>query len=146
MAINQKEPLNIERKKMYHYIGKAIMYKSMVRQCVDTGVPAWVFDLLAEANDSNEWDIMSYDGCTSVTDPVIPFPPCFIHDYIWRTGRASKDSERLFKKLLIMFGISPFKAWKWSTGTRLAWLFWFQFKKREKRENTDLLNYAYGLL
>lgn len=99
------------------------------------GSPEWVGIIAEEAIYSTEWQPLTYDGCTVVQDTYHPCLPCFIHDYLWRTGRGGKVSDQIFYDLMILDGTNKVKAWCMWFGVRMTWTFIFQWKYGKLKHN-----------
>jgi hypothetical protein len=88
----------------------------------------WV-KLVEEAFNDGEWDIVNeYNGCTAVQDYYHPCPACFVHDFMWITGRGGIISDRIFYHLMIAEGMSKPKAVRRWFAVRTAWYTYFMWK------------------
>jgi hypothetical protein len=90
--------------------------------------------LIEEAFKTKDWDIIGeYNGCTVVQDYFHPCPACFLHDYMWITGRGGLMSDNIFYHLMIVEGIGKKKAWRRWLAVRTGWYFYYMWKYIIKR-------------
>ena len=88
----------------------------------------WV-DIVREAFSSKDWDaINDYNGCSIVQDPLHPCPACFVHDYMWITGRGGSMSDKIFYYLMKAEGLDEFTAIRRWLGVRIGWYVYFKWK------------------
>lgn len=94
----------------------------------------WI-DIVNEAHLSDQWNMIEdYNGCSIVQDMFHPCPACFVHDYMWISGRGGKVSDRIFYHLMIAEGMRKSKAWRRWLAVRVGWIFFYQWKYIIKRK------------
>lgn len=106
-------------------------------------------NLINEAFNSKYWDVIEeYNGCTLVQDYFHPCPACFCHDYMWISGHGGKDSDKIFKALMIAEGMPKGKINRRWFGVRVGWIFGFYWKykikgtlKKPTKAMIDILKY-----
>jgi hypothetical protein len=87
--------------------------------------------LFAQAWQSKYWQNKGYDGATVVTDEYHPRLANFIHDYMWRTGAGGKESDLIYKYLLVKTGTRKLKAHTRYLAIRSAWIFKYRLKHKK---------------
>jgi len=81
----------------------------------------------------DDWNpVEDFDGCTFVQDFNHPDLSCFIHDWLWSTGKGGEYSNKLFYKIMRWEGVSRKQARRRYIAVSLAWKFWYKFKPRKK--------------
>jgi len=92
---------------------------------------------LIDLSFEDSWDpINDFDGCTVVQDFNHPDLSCYIHDWLWRTGKGGRFSNKLFYKLMRWEGVSKRQARRRYIAVSIMWKIWYKFKKRKKSEIT----------
>tara|TARA_R110000796_G_scaffold73842_5_gene165885 strand:- start:2502 stop:2954 length:453 start_codon:yes stop_codon:yes gene_type:complete len=93
-------------------------------------IPVVYQDVILEAFDSQEWDIMQMDGCTGVFDywPNKFSPACTPHDFQFRTGRGGHVSNIIFHENCKRYALPPGKSYRRFLGTQFFWAVWFKWK------------------
>lgn len=93
-------------------------------------VPDPYREVILEAFDSKEWDILEMDGCTSVADfwPNKFTPSCTPHDFHYMTGRGGWLSNRLFTEINKCYALAPRSIKIRHTGVTVAWWAFFKWK------------------
>ena len=118
---------------IYRDFTKEQIITALEDSCKRVNAPAWVSEILDEAVTSELWNWKEeYDGCTAVQDPFHPYPPCFIHDFMFRTGRGGKDSAKIFKHTQIIFGAKKINATMRAFATSVAWVVYYKWAYRRK--------------
>jgi len=97
-----------------------------------TSAPKYIQTLIDISFDDNWNPVNDFDGCTAVQDFNHPDLSCYIHDWLWRTGKGGKFSNKLFYKIMHWEGVSTYKARCRYIGVSLAWELWFKFKRRKQ--------------
>lgn len=102
----------------------------LIQQHGFTNAPDYIIDLIEMAFQDSWNPVMEFDGCTVVEDFTHPDVACFIHDWLWVTGKGGEFSNKLFYKLMRWGGMSKQISRRRYIAVKLAWNFWFRFKKR----------------
>lgn len=124
----------MNRDNLYRDFTTLELEKALYRACQRVDAPTWVFDIIEEAISSEDWIwFRQWDGCTVIQDPTHPYVPCFIHDYLSRTGRGGRKNDRLFYHLQIIFGECKACSRARYFGARLGWIFWLFWKHQFNR-------------
>lgn len=117
------------KKQPYKYWTREELHKHLMRQAEDHKVER-LTDKISVAVYSKLWDpIEQFNGCNVVQDDFHPFVPCFIHDYDWIVLGGGKKYDKDFVNNLLSFGMHPSKALIYYIGIRIAWLFYYKWKK-----------------
>ena len=73
-----------------------------------------------------------------VTDVSHPAVWNFIHDWMYRTGMGGLESDVIYREIMILGGISKFKAYRRYYVIRVAWLLYFKRKHKKSGNVRDL--------
>ena len=107
-------------------------------------------EIAVDAVDDEAWDFSKdYNGCTAVQDFFHPSPACWIHDYLWLTGMGGRVADRIFYELMILEGMSRFKARRRYVLVRIGWVAFYNFKyklKGNKKKPSSVIERMYNLL
>ena len=101
--------------------------------------------LVEEALESDEWDFMTdYNGCTAVSELHYDYYvfDCFVHDFLWITGRGGKIADKIFYDLMIARGLGKYIAKKRYIGVRIAWNTVYRWKHKF---NGNVRPHTYGM-
>lgn len=80
---------------------------------------------------ADNWSpVNDFDGCTVVQDDNHPSLSCFVHDWLWITGKGGKASNKLFYDLMLATGVSKGMALTRYYGVQIAWYLVYRFKSR----------------
>ena len=105
----------------------------------------WIKRIVQEAIDSEDWiPEVDFNGCSFVEDRYHPCMACFIHDWLWHTGRGGAVADSIFYDLMLVDGSSSFKAWWRWAGVRCTWFTYYKWKymaKKVKRAKTEGMHF-----
>ena len=104
-------------------------------------LPVCFQNLIIELLNSNEWDwFKDVDGCTAVADywPSKYNPACTVHDGLWITGRGGIESDKIFRQLMLFYGMPKGHAQRRYIGVRVAWIFVYKWKHKSKGNKRPL--------
>lgn len=91
--------------------------------------PDWVRKIIEEAVNDESWEpTKDFDGCSIVQDIYHPCVACFIHDYLWKTGRGGSLSDFIFYQIMLIDGTGKKRAKRRWLGVRLGWILKFKWK------------------
>lgn len=80
------------------------------------------------------WDpLLHYDGCTLVQDMYHPCLSCYLHDYLWFTGQGGKDTDAVFKYVMLAEGMPKAKVKRRWLAVRIYWLAFAKWAHLGKR-------------
>ncbi len=106
----------------------------IVLQFMNSDCPPYVGEYVNLAFEDS-WDpVNEFDGCTVVQDFNHPDLSCFIHDWLWRTGKGGDFSNKLFYKIMRWEGVSKSLAKRRYMAVKIMWNIWYKYKKRKKNE------------
>ena len=115
--------------KPYQFYTREELLNALILQCARRDMDHFIPRLEEAARDLNWNPCQDFDGCTAVEDPLHPFPPCFLHDYSWRVLGDGKQFDLQFYKDCREWGVDQAQARRWFVGIRMAWIFWYKWKK-----------------
>jgi hypothetical protein len=118
---------------IYKNLKEEYIFEALRKEVADNELPFVVLEVLQEAIESEFWIELGYDGATFIQDKYHPRLANFLHDYFWRTGAGGKESDVIFRELLILTGDSKFSAKVKYNSVRTAWF--LKFKRKHKRNN-----------
>jgi len=119
----------VARLKPYRYWAKGDLLEHLYHIARETECDTWVFHLIDEAVNDYMWNpTQDFDGCTIVQDMTHPSLPCFIHDYLWMTGRGGKVADSIFYDLMIQCGVSKNRASRRWVAVRVGWGLWYKWR------------------
>lgn len=109
-------------------------YKRIVVSLDSFFVPQVYRDMVMEAlHDEISWDwYKDCDGCTCVSEPGWPskyYPPCVLHDYMWRTNKGGMVSNGIFLEMTVLYHAPKMWSYTCYLGVTLSWLLWAKWKK-----------------
>ena len=117
----------MQPKNIYRDLDREDVMDAMYKACERVNAPKWVYELVTEALYDEEWDwFTDFDGCTLVQDPTHPYVPCFIHDWMWCTGRGGWKSHIIFQEVQKVFKMPT---WQCYVRTIATGCYWYIFKK-----------------
>tara|TARA_R110002126_G_scaffold131545_2_gene275353 strand:- start:1695 stop:2147 length:453 start_codon:yes stop_codon:yes gene_type:complete len=95
-------------------------------------VPYVYQEMILEAFDATDWDIMNMDGCTGVFDywPNKFSPTCTPHDFQFMSGRGGHVSNVLFYETCKMYALPAGQSYRRYLGTQFFWAVWFKWKHK----------------
>lgn len=94
----------------------------LVLQAIEFGGERWMIDLFNRACTDSRWTpSIEFDGCTTIQDLRQPCAPCFVHDWMWKTGQGGKVADKIFFRLLIATGCNKTKARIMFVLVRIGW-------------------------
>ena len=103
----------------------------VVLQFMESECPPYIGEYI-NLSFKDSWDpINDFDGCTAVQDFNHPDLSCFIHDWLWRTGKGGKFSNKLFYKIMRWEGMEESVARRRYIAVSIMWNIWYRFKKRK---------------
>jgi len=109
------------------------------KQCDQYKAPEWLVQLYFTACYDDSWNPkLDFDGCTTIQDLKQPCGPCFVHDWMWKTGQGGKVSDKLFYHILIATGCAKWKAKLMYCLVRIGWAIKY---KRFHLKNRNVNNY-----
>tara|TARA_R110000796_G_scaffold60642_9_gene140332 strand:- start:18999 stop:19466 length:468 start_codon:yes stop_codon:yes gene_type:complete len=111
-------------------------------------IPKVYQDVILEAFDSKEWDIMKMDGCTIVRDYWINkfSPSCTPHDFQFKTGRGGFISNFLMNETNKMYAFPGYISGFRLTMVTIGWwgvYKWFHLIKGNVQPITRKMQLAY---
>lgn len=126
----------------YKYWTRTMFRDHFTRQLNAMKNPQWVWELLIEALESEEWNPSEdFDGCSIVQDRLHPCLACFVHDFHWRTGRGGAVSDKIFYDIMLLDGTPKGQAKRRKIAVRIGWVFWHSWKHYFNRNVNDLTYY-----
>ena len=104
----------------------------VVLQFMSSNAPPYIGEYI-NLSFKDSWDpITEFDGCTVVQDFNHPDLSCYIHDWLWRTGKGGDFSNKLFYKIMLWEGVPKAQAKRRFIAVKIMWNIWYQYKKRKK--------------
>jgi len=114
---------------IYRDFKKEDVETALIKACDRVGAPKYVLKMLEDAINDPLWNHMKdYNGCTLVEDPTHPYVPCFLHDWMWRTGRGGLEADNIFYHTQVLFGMPKKMARRRYYGVRIGWFTFFKWK------------------
>lgn len=110
----------------------------LLHQAEQYKCPEWVFQIVAESF-QGEWDpVKEFDGCSIVQDTTHPDLACYIHDFMWRTGRGGYTADSIFLEVMKMQGLKKGRYIRRWVSVRAGWAFYHSWKHLIKRNVNPL--------
>ena len=130
------------RSKPYYYMNSEELRVQLFRQAEGLNCPDWVFTLLNESF-SGEWDpAEEFNGCSVVQDTYHPDLACYLHDFLWCTGRGGYLSDSIFLEAMKLQGLKGLKYKRRWIAVRAGWLFYYKWKHLK---NDNIRPYTKGM-
>ena len=116
----------------YRNWSRTELYDHCLRQADQYGFDK---DEMYEVIYDKRWNpVCDFDGCSVVQDPIHPFYPCLKHDHDWIVYGGGIEYDMEFYLNLKKTNLVNRKARLWYIGVRTAWLFWYRWKKKNKKK------------
>lgn len=130
----------------YRYWSKEDLKEKLIALCFVYTRREWLLELTLEAIDDPSWDpVQDYDGCSMVQDETHPSLACFLHDWMWKSGRGGKEADFIFYQTMRLAGIGKRKARTRWLLIRIGWIFyykWYYIRKRHLNKLTGAMKDA----
>lgn len=81
---------------------------------------------------------LQFDGCTLVQDWHHPDLACFIHDWLYLTGKRTQFANKVFKHIMIDIGVPKKKAQRRYLAVSAAYFCYYKWL-RQRKTNTPMI-------